>query len=316
METKKNKSSDEIDLLYFFNPLIRGFRHFQAGFDKYMYNLQRKRFIFLAIFLLIAVVGFLLRYFIPKYSKTNAIFISYNLPADFCTIMIDNLQSLAGSSANTSILAQQLNISEKLAADIHSISAESLDSLSFINEKDTAGLFIGINTAKEYETMQYAYHTTGSAFRLNLIVKSKADITEVQKGLQYFLENNEFSLKRKEAKRKTLEALKNNFIIRGKSLDSLKGIVNSFLIPRGVEQGSMLGEPVSPIQIYKLQETYYRQQLDIEAELALLNNIEIVQPFFRINNSNYPDFNELFFYSLFIAFLLAVIVTPLIGKKY
>jgi hypothetical protein len=171
-------------------------------------------------------------------------------------------------------------------------------------------LVIGINMAKEYETMQYAYHTTGSAFRLNLIVKSKADITEVQKGLQYFLENNEFSLKRKEAKRKTLEALKNNFIIRGKSLDSLKGIVNSFLIPRGVEQGSMLGEPVSPIQ------TYYRQQLDIEAELALLNNIEIVQPFFRINNSNYPDFNELFFYSLFIAFLIAVIVTPLIGKKY
>jgi len=66
---------------------------------------------------------------------------------------------------------------------------------------------------------------------------------------------------------------------------------------------------------YKLQETYYRQQLDIEAELALLNNIEIVQPFFRINNSNYPDFNELFFYSLFIAFLLALIITPLIGAK-
>ncbi len=314
METPNTKSSDEIDLLYFFNPVVRGLKKFQLGFDKYMKNLQRKRFIFLFILSIIALVGFLLRYFMPKYYKTNAIFISYNLPADFCTIMIDNLQTLTSSSSNTSILAQQLNIAENLATDIHSISAESRDSLLVINERDTASL-IGLNPAKEFETMHYAYHTTGSAFKVNLILKSKTNISEIQKGLQYFLENNEFSLKRKEAKRKTLEALKNNFIIRGKSLDSLKGIVNSFLIPRGVEQGSMLGEPVSPIQIYKLQETYYRQQLDIEAELALLNNIEVVQPFFKINNSNYPDFNELFFYTLFLGFLIALIVTPLIGKK-
>ncbi len=90
METPNTKSSDEIDLLYFFNPVVRGLKKFQLGFDKYMKNLQRKRFIFLFILLIIALVGFLLRYFIPKYYKTNAIFISYNLPADFCTIMIDN----------------------------------------------------------------------------------------------------------------------------------------------------------------------------------------------------------------------------------
>jgi hypothetical protein len=315
METKNTKSSDEIDLLYFFNPLIRGFKNFQLGFDKYMKTLQRKRFIFLFIMLFIALAGFLLRYFIPKYYKTNAIFISYNLPADFCALMIDNLQTLTSSSSNTSILAQQLNISEQLAAGIHSISAESLDSFSIVNERDSSALATGKSMAMGFETMQYQYHTAGSAFRVNMIVKSKASVTEIQKGVQYFLENNEFSLKRKEARRKTLEALKNNFIIRGKSLDSLKGIVNSFLIPRGVEHGSVLGEPVSPIQIYKLQETYYRQQLDIEAELSLLNNIEVVQPFFKINNSNYPDFNELFCYSLFIGFLIAVIVTPLIGNK-
>ena len=309
METKANKSSDEIDLLYFFNPLIRGFRNFQSGFSLYMHRLQRKRFIFVSIFLVIALIGFLLRYFIPKYYKTNAIFISYNLPADFCSIMIDNLQTLTSSSSNTAILARQLNISEKSASDIHSISTESLDSLSVLDEKDTT-----VSVAKPNETIQYAYHTLGSPFRINLIVKTNANITEIQNGLQYFLENNEFSLKRKEAKRKTLEALKNNFILRGKSLDSLKGIVNSFIIPRRTEQGSVLGEPVSPIQVYELQEDYYRQQLDIEAELALLRNIEVVQPFFRSNNSNYPDFNELFFYSLLIALLMGLIITPLVGS--
>jgi hypothetical protein len=301
METKNNKSSDEIDLLYFFSPLIRGFRNLQSGFIGYMHNLQRKRFIFVSIFLLIAIIGFLLRYFIPKYYKTNAILISYNLPADFCSIMIDNLQPLTSSLSNTPILAQQLNIPESLAAGIHSISSESLDSLSIINEKDSTGSAFRMNT-------------TGSAFKINIVVKPKTNISEIQKGLQYFLENNEFSLKRKEAKRKTLEALKNNFILRGKSLDSLKGIVNSFIIPRRTEQGSVLGEPVSPIQVYELQEDYYRQQLDIEAELALLRNIEVVQPFFRSNNSNYPDFNELFFYSLLIALLMGLIITPLVGS--
>jgi hypothetical protein len=66
--------------------------------------------------------------------------------------------------------------------------------------------------------------------------------------------------------------------------------------------------------VYELQEDYYRQQLDIEAELALLRNIEVVQPFFRSNNSNYPDFNELFFYSLLIALLMGLIITPLVGS--
>ncbi len=302
METKNNKSSDEIDLLYFFNPLIRGFRNLLSGFIRYMHKLQRNRFIFVTIFLLIALIGFSLRYFIPKYYKTNAIFISYNLPADFCSIIIDNLQMLTGSSSNTPILAQHLNIPEKVAGDIHSISAEALDSFSLINERDTTG-------------SAYRMNTTGTAFRMNLIVKNEANITEIQNGLQYFLENNEFSLKRKEAKRKTLEALKNNFILRGKSLDSLKEIVNSFLIPRGSEQGSVLGEPVSPIQVYELQEAYYRQQLDIETELTLLRNIEVVQPFFRNNTSNYPDFHELFLYSLLIGLLMGLIITPLIGSK-
>ncbi|MFN2437707.1 MAG: hypothetical protein ABR503_00810 [Chitinophagaceae bacterium] len=77
----------------------------------------------------------------------------------------------------------------------------------------------------------------------------------------------------------------------------------------------MLGEPVSPIKVYELQEDYYREQLDIEEELALLRNIEVLQPFFKRNSSNYPDFNKLFFYSLLIGLLLALLVTPLIGRK-
>jgi hypothetical protein len=74
--------------------------------------------------------------------------------------------------------------------------------------------------------------TTASAFKIYLTVNDASSIPIIEEGLKNFLENNEYSLKRKQAKRQTLEAMKNDYIQKIKGLDSLKDILNTTIVPR------------------------------------------------------------------------------------
>ena len=286
MNKQQPNNSEEIDLLYFFNPLIKGFRI-------YFQKLQRNVFLFLGILLVCIATGFCLRFFLPKYFKTNAIFVSY-LPAGVSTSMINDLQNLIDDNKNTSELAELLKIPPSSAGAIKSLSTQTIDSLSYMNKRDT----------------------TASAFRIYLTVKDADAIPIIQEGLKKFLENNEYSLKRKEAKRQTLEAMRNDYIQKIKGLDSLKDILNTTIVPRSNGQGVILGEPISPIDAYALMQRFYQGQKEIEEQLMLLQNIEILQPFLKIRVSNYPNYNKIFFYSVFIGLTLALLITPLAGKSY
>ena len=247
----------------------------------------------MGILLVCIATGFCLRFFLPKYFKTNAIFVSY-LPAGVSTSMINDLQNLIDDNKNTSELAELLKIPPSSAGAIKSLSTQTIDSLSYMNKRDT----------------------TASAFRIYLTVKDADAIPIIQEGLKKFLENNEYSLKRKEAKRQTLEAMRNDYIQKIKGLDSLKDILNTTIVPRSNGQGVILGEPISPIDAYALMQRFYQGQKEIEEQLMLLQNIEILQPFLKIRVSNYPNYNKIFFYSVFIGLTLALLITPLAGKSY
>ena len=284
MNQQPTNNSDEIDLLYFFNPLIKGTK-------SYYQRLRRNVFLFLGILLACSAIGYSLKFFLPKYFKTNAIFVSY-LPADFSSSMINDLQNLIDNNQNASELAELLRISPAFASTIKSLSTQPLDSLSYMNKKDT----------------------TASAFKIYLTVKDAKSIPIIQEGLKNFLENNEYSLKRKQAKRQTLEAMKNDYIKKINGLDSLKDILNTTIVPRSNGQGVILGEPISPIDAYELMQKFYQGQKEIEEQLMLLQNIEILQPFLKIKVSNYPDYNKIFFYSVLIGLILALLIAPLAGR--
>jgi hypothetical protein len=269
---KQPNNSEEIDLLYFFNPLIQGTK-------RYFQKLRRNLFLFLGILLACSAIGYSLKFFLPKYFRTNAIFVSY-LPADFSSSMINDLQNLIDNNQNASELAELLRISPASASTIKNLSTQPLDSLSYMNKKDT----------------------TASAFKIYLTVNDASSIPIIEEGLKNFLENNEYSLKRKQAKRQTLEAMKNDYIQKIKGLDSLKDILN------------ILGEPISPIDVYALMQKFYQGQKEIEEQLMLLQNIEILQPFLKIKASNYPDYNKIFFYSVLIGLVLALLIAPLAGR--
>jgi hypothetical protein len=248
-------------------------------------------FLFLGILLACSAIGYSLKFFLPKYFRTNAIFVSY-LPADFSSSMINDLQNLIDNNQNASELAELLRISPASASTIKNLSTQPLDSLSYMNKKDT----------------------TASAFKIYLTVNDASSIPIIEEGLKNFLENNEYSLKRKQAKRQTLEAMKNDYIQKIKGLDSLKDILNTTIVPRSNGQGVILGEPISPIDAYALMQKFYQGQKEIEEQLMLLQNIEILQPFLKIKASNYPDYNKIFFYSVLIGLVLALLIAPLAGR--
>jgi hypothetical protein len=292
METR-NRNAEEIDLLYFFNPLFRGLKRMGRGFYNYLLLLKRNFLLFSTIFIVIAALGYGLRYVLPKSYKTSAIFVSYNLPASWCTELVNSLNSFTGNGQKAKALAEQLKISLPSASTIHSISADSLKNLN------------GLDTV----------YSTAFAFEVNILVKDKEALPEIQKGLQAYLETNPFSLKRKEARQKKLEDLRRDLVMRINSLDSLKEVLSKNIVSSTGKQGIILGVPVSPVEAYQVQREYYRQLKDLEEKLSLLQNIDVVQPFIMADAPNYPDFRKIFLYAALIGLLAALLATPILGRR-
>jgi len=46
-----------------------------------------------------------------------------------------------------------------------------------------------------------------------------------------------------------------------------------------------------------------------------MDNIEVLQPFFKLNDYNYPDFTRLMLYSFILALFIAGILTPVLSRR-
>jgi hypothetical protein len=144
-------------------------------------------------------------------------------------------------------------------------------------------------------------------FTIHVIYKDSSISLALQNGIVNYLENNNYALKSREAKRKSLLSLKANLDLKLKSLDSLKQIVNNSIVPRSQGQGIILGEPINPVGVYQAEVAYFKEQLYLEESLVTLDNVEIVQPFITTSKPNYPRFNEILLYFLGGGFLLSLV---------
>lgn len=281
---EQNKSSaEEIDLIYIFKSRM----HYVLDYFK---KLHRNRSLFLSIFFTVALLGIAMRFIIPKKYYTDALLISHNIPADF--VMVNYLQSLANDK-NDNALAKELGIPRDQARSITHISANRMDSAFRFSETDR----------------------TGSIMKINLIVKNTSVIPQVQDGIKQYLETNEYSSKKRQTKQRMLESLKNELISKSKSLDTLKETSSNGILSRSTENGIILEKAVNPVNINILQLDYYKQLLEIENDLEMLKNIEIVQPFLKSELDGYPLYRVIFAYFVLAGFILALLLTPIFGKK-
>lgn len=289
----RHQNAEEIDLLYFFNPLFRGAKKMGRGVKNYLRLLLRNGFLFLGIFIILAALGYALRYVLPKSYKTSAIFASYNLPANWCATLVNSLNDMKGRDGKAQALAGELKISPAAASAIQSISADTMENLNELEYKDSAA----------------------ATFKVNLRVSDEKAIPEIQNGLQNYVESNPFSLKRKQVRQKKLEALRQDLVMRINDMDSLRLALSKNIVYSTSKPGFILGVPVSPVEVYKAQQEYYEQEKQLEEKLALLQNIEVLQPFTRPPAPNYPNFTRLFAYAVLIGLLAALLLTPLLGRR-
>src|SRR5690349_15693709 len=110
MNTQNKRSSEEIDLLYFFNPLVKGFNAAKRSTAVYRAHLRRNILVFLTVFILVVLAGYALRYILPSYYSTSATFISHHFPAGYYNLQVQELKNLAGDTKNNALLAEKLHI--------------------------------------------------------------------------------------------------------------------------------------------------------------------------------------------------------------
>jgi hypothetical protein len=288
-EQKQNNA--EIDLYYFFKPigtaLKKGGNLLAYAFRK----IDANKISFIIVVLLITLAGYSLRYIIKPSYQTEVIFVSIILPGKYCSILLKNLNKIKGE--NNSILARQLKINNEAAADIQSIGMSNMRDTFLIDRRDS----------------------TLSLFKITLTLKSTHHLDTIQWGLVNYLENNDYAIKRKEAKRTALQALKENLNRKLESLDSLKKIVNSSIIPRSEGKGIILGQPIDPVSVYQAEINYFREQLNIDQALATIDNIEIIQPFLELDHTNYPRYNRLLMWYFLGSLVVASLTVLLFGRK-
>ena len=289
-EQKQNNA--EIDLFYFFRPVGIALQKIGTALEFAFRKVMANIIVWGIIVFLITAAGFSLRYLIKPSYETEGIFVSNILPGKYCSVLLENLNKVGGGDLNTG-LSHHLRISQEAAVDIESIGMSSMRDTFLLDRKDTML----------------------SLFKIKLRLKSLEHLDTIQSALVNYLENNEYAVKRKEAKRIALGAIKENLRSKMESLDSLKRIVNSSIIPRSEAKGIILGEPIDPVSIYEIEMSYSKQQINIDRELATIDNIEVIQPFLRLSGPNYPDYNRMLIYYFLISLAIASGIVLLFGKK-
>ena len=287
------RRNDEIDLLYFLRPLYNIGRSAGRSFAAYLSILNKTKYFAIAILILVTAIGFSLRYILPKAYKTEGLFVSHVLPSSYCGMMIARLDELKRAGGNENIIAQQMQISEDAVRDLRSISFSEMSEAVFSNKNDTVA----------------------ALFKIELVVNKMVHLDSIENGVLNYLENSDYSRRRMQAKRVSLVALKEDLRRRVLSLDTLKGIVNNSVVPRAQGQGIILGEPLNPVLVYEAENKFYNSELKVNEDLALLDNVEVIQPFLKRNNFNYPRFNYILALFFLAGLVLALTVPPFIYSR-
>jgi hypothetical protein len=295
MSTVQKDTPEEVDILSFLQPIGSMVKKVFVFFANQLSKIYKNALLFSLITIAFLAIGFSLRFFLPNQYQTKAIFITHELPAEVCALELGSLNELISNRGN-GLLADRLQISLEAADAIRSVTSKLKPDIYFTKGNEEAD-------------------TTNRLFQVTIRLKNPKFLDTVQSGLVRFLENNPYSVRRKEIKRAALNLLKANLLKKAQSFDSLKSIVNSSILPRSSGQGIILGEPVNPVSIYQAEIAYYKEQLKVDEELALIENIEIIQPFLKINTPNYPYYNEIALYFLLGGAILAFIYVSIRGRK-
>lgn len=288
------KQNEEIDLIYFFKPVGKLFNSIGKSISNWGMSIKRNFRIVLYFFIGFGLIGFSLRFILNKNYKTDGIFLSRVLTSGISLNIIKDLNENIGVKENLRVVTQKLNLNENEARNIVSIKLKDMsDTLRLKNDDSLA-----------------------TTLKITLIVKDTTLIEKVQQGIINLFENNEYALKRKQARLDNLIDLKKSLDTKITSLDTLKTIVSNSIIPKSQGQGNVfLGEPINPVSVYDKEIVFFREQLFLNEQIKNINTFEIIRPFTKIYKPNYPNLLIVQAIALGAGLLLGLIFAPIIGKN-
>lgn len=213
-------------------------------------------------------IGFGIHLLIKPVYTTDLTLVSYRLTNDHCAQLIGTLEELANHEENAPVLAKLLNLTTE--------EAEQINEIEYRNMND------------KMEKLYSDSVLMNLPFLVRAEVHDTSILDKLQIGIVGYIENNEYSVKRKKLARQTLELMKAEVARNVKQLDSLKKIVDQSIIPRGTGTGIILGEPINPVNVYDKAIDMYRSELKIQEDIALLSNIEVMENFTKFVKPTWP----------------------------
>jgi hypothetical protein len=253
--TTKGFSDDEIDLK-------------QVGL-KLITALQRNLRILLIAVLLGLGIGYWLYYRSPPIYETSLIASSKVLTYNKVQSLVDVLNKLA-LERNEKILSKKMNISIQLARCINQVKTFNINETKLQN-----------NEGNEKEDL------SGNEFKLIISIYDNTNVDSLQAGLIYYLENNEFVKKRNSIQKHNLGIMLRRVKEEEKKLDSLRFSINKLLESNAENSTSIL--MADPASINKDIIALYERELNIQAELLLIDDIQVIQSFTRFSRVTSPN---------------------------
>lgn len=278
-QTKRN--NDEIDL-------VELFKKFSTVFDrlgKFFFNiiiLIKKQFIFLISCLALgALLGYGIHFLTKPYYTSSMTLVLSEIRNEFVQEQLNKLTEMIEDN-NFDAISSSLKIDLKSAEKIKDMNVVNLDALRI--EEDSI--------------------LTGSPFRIELMLYDSQLFNEMEPALTNYLENNRYFTKQKRIRQRQVENLITKYKNEINSIDSLKTDVAS---PRGPVNGFVYGEALDPTNLYRESLNMYQQQVELEAELDQLDNIQVVTGFSPRSKPTGPNLPVYLVLGALTAFLIALI---------
>lgn len=284
--------SDEIDLREVFKAIGNFFAKVGRGFINAVLAIKRAtrsyRILIVASVLVFIGIGIYWHTIGKEYFSSSMVIESEYYDMDLMEGAISELDALAEQEAYES-LAGNLGISAKEAENVRSLHVEAILSK---DDQMVADVFLKSLETSEIpmeDLLVLRDRVLGNNYKYKITVEvfSNDLLQNLEKGILFYLQNNEYVEKRTEIQVANLQALKTKLQEERQKLDGLKAIiVESFLqIKENSRTGSnnvILGAAetaTDPLSVYREDIKMYNEELVINRQLALIENVEVIKSF-------------------------------------
>ncbi|RDV16445.1 chain length determinant protein [Pontibacter diazotrophicus] len=249
----KGASSDEIDLSLIMDRIGYGMKWVLGGIF-YVFHVIWKHIVLILLFV---ALGLGLSYWFystktPYYTSSITLVLA-DIRNEFIENQLNNLSDLIKEN-NTSAVSRSLDIGEVEARQIREMRFSNLDQDRIADDSIL----------------------TGSPFRIELSLYDNMLFEEMEPALTNYLENNPYFSKQKRIRQREIESLIAKLKSQVESIDSVK---NTVVTPRGPVNGFVYGEPIDPTNLYRESMSLYQKQVELEAKLEQLDNVQVVNSF-------------------------------------